>query len=471
MPNKNKILDLEAYLQRGARTIFYTYSIFSCLGFIVDILNFYNTSTKILFNNLFTVGITIIFFGLYKFKKLNLKTSFGVILYASVLNVIIDSFTDPFSSQRIDFFLRDSLFIVIPLTLAALIVKRVHAVIFTGIYVIAVTFLTIITQNPFLLASIYMIILFVSVYAMVVYYIVGVIEKSILEREKYIQIIHEKNEIVSETNSILEERQQQIEEQSEELGRQTEILKEQSDELALKNSELAKSNNTKNLFLSILAHDLKNPFHAILGFSEILETRFNKLDDEKKVQYINLIGSSSQKAYNLLENLLQWARAQSNTIEFNPQKIAVNALIKENIYFFLETYRNKNLEVVENIDTDCFAKVDENMLNTIIRNLISNAIKFTPSEGSIHISCHEEKSFVVVQIADTGIGIEEDNVKNLFRIDKTYSTPGTDGETGTGLGLVLCRDFIEINGGSISVVSKKNIGTKFTFVLPTFHEV
>jgi signal transduction histidine kinase len=468
MASKNEILDLDSYLQRGAKTIFYTYSIISCLGFCIDILNFQNASNGILFNNILIISITIGCFGLYMLKKLSLKISFGIILYASLVNVIIDTFTGLYSPLRIDFFLRDSLFLVIPLTLVALIIRRVHAIIFIGIYSVAAICFTIITQNAFLLSSIYVIVLFVTVYAMVIYHIVGVIEKSILERERNIQIINEKNEMMNETNTILEERQQQIEEQSEELSRQAEALKEQSYELAVKNSELAKSNNTKDLFLSILAHDLKNPFHAILGFSEILETRFNKLNDDKKVQYISIISSTTQKAYNLLENLLQWARAQSNTIEYNPKKVAVNALIKENLYFFLETYRNKKLGVTEKIDADCFANVDENMLNTIIRNLLSNAIKFTPSEGSINITCTEENGHIVVQIADTGVGIEEEDLKNLFRIDKIYSTPGTNGETGTGLGLVLCKDFIEMNGGTISVVSKKNIGTKFTFELPVF---
>ncbi len=465
MSKKNDTPDLDAYLEKGAANIFHAYVFISCLGFIIDIINFYQ-SNKIFYNNVTSVSITVIIYSLYRFKRLNLKTSFGIILYIALANVIIDSFSDLFSPNRVYFFLRDSLFMSFLLTLISLIIRKTHAIIITVIYVGSVIAMTLITKNIFLQESIYLIILFVTAYAIVVYYFVGVIEKSILEREKHTQIIKEKNDIVNETNTLLEESQQQIEEQSEKLTSQTEVLKDQADLLALKNKELEQLNKTKDLFLSVLAHDLKGPFHLMIGFSEILEKEFNKLDDAKKIHYINLLSDTSRKTFNLFENLLIWTTSQSNAIANKPIRIAMNGLIKANIILFKENYENKEIKIVENILQDCFIMADENMIHTVIRNLFSNAIKFTPLEGQIYISCIRGNNEILVEIKDTGIGMDEETLESLFKIDKPESITGTSGEVGTGLGLLICKDFIEKNGGKIWATSKINNGSTFTFSIP-----
>lgn len=466
MDNSKNISEFDRYLQKGTIRIYYIYAIFSCLGYLVDIFNFWGASKIIPFNNSATISITVISFVLYHFRIISLRVSFGILLYAAFANVTIDTFLNLSAPLRLHFFLRDSLFIVFLITLGGFLVRKIHAIILTGLYVGMAIALNIAIHSDFLSSSIHLIILFVSVYALVIHYFVSVLEKSIIEREKTNKLILQKNEIVNNTNTILEERQQQIEEQSEVLGWQKEKLEEQSQQLTSKNNELEELNKTKDKFFSIIAHDLKNPFHAILGFSEILETNFHKLTDEKKIKYINLLSSTSKKTYNLLENLLQWARTQSNNIEFKPARVSINALLKQNLLLFLETYRRKKITVEEEIRSNCFAYADENMISTVLRNLLSNAIKFTPDEGKIFVRCKIENNFIIVEIEDTGIGMDQEIIVNLFRIDKNLSQLGTSGEKGTGLGLIICKDFIEKNGGKIWVTSEKDKGSLFAFTIP-----
>jgi signal transduction histidine kinase len=158
--------------------------------------------------------------------------------------------------------------------------------------------------------------------------------------------------------------------------------------------------------------------------------------------------------------------AQSDAITYNPQIIELSVLINKNLKFFIEGCAAKKIKIFESAGSDCFVFADKNMLDSVIRNLLSNAIKFTPEEGDIHISCIKANDEIRVQISDTGVGMDKKTLNGLFRIDKMHSATGTSGETGTGLGLLLCKDFVEKNGGKIWVASKMNAGSTFSFSLP-----
>lgn len=225
-------------------------------------------------------------------------------------------------------------------------------------------------------------------------------------------------------------------------------------------------NKTKNKFLSLIAHDLRNPFTILLNFSEILYQNFDEFTDEKKKDYIKYILDSSQQSYNLLENLLRWARSQSGLMEFYPVKIDVTEIIKENILFTAGYAQNKNLNVKLKQDSNIYVRADRNMLATVIRNLLINAIKYTQQHGDIFIDTQIQNSFAEISFADTGVGIEKERLELMFRIDKKVKTEGTNHEGGTGLGLIICREFIEKQGGKIWVQSKIGEGSRFTFSIP-----
>jgi len=302
------------------------------------------------------------------------------------------------------------------------------------------------------------------------FYRVSQLNKQKIDLEKLVKErtgeIEEKNRMLTkqaaelnETNTLLEERQLKIEEQTEELMTQKENLEEV-------NAHLKELNSTKDKFFSIIAHDLKNPFNTILGFSELLNMKYNRLSEEKKLRYLEVIFSSSKNIYNLLENLLQWARTQTDKIAFEPIVFSLKQLVEQNLNLLKENITTKKINIEHKIEDSCDVYADRNMINTVIRNLLTNAIKFTHSGGDIAINSLRKDGHIEISIKDSGIGMSAEEIKNIFRVDANFSRSGTDGETGTGLGLILCKEFIVKNGGTIWVESTPGQGSIFSFTIP-----
>jgi PAS domain S-box-containing protein len=242
--------------------------------------------------------------------------------------------------------------------------------------------------------------------------------------------------------------------------------KRASVEIANYTEELKQLNATKDKFFSIIAHDLKNPFITILGFSELLLSDYSDLTDEEKIYYIEEMKKSSESSHALLQNLLQWSRSQTGFIEFHPRPLNLLEIINQNIGLLESTAAKKEIVLNTGVLPEIEILADDDMINTIIRNLISNAIKFTPRQGTIMVNAEQHDKFVNVSIQDNGRGMTEDVVEKLFRIDVSHTTLGTEKETGSGLGLMLCREFVKKNGGDIWVESKVSNGSKFTFSVP-----
>ncbi|MEW6506787.1 MAG: PAS domain S-box protein [Bacteroidota bacterium] len=232
--------------------------------------------------------------------------------------------------------------------------------------------------------------------------------------------------------------------------------------------ELKQLNATKDKFFSIIAHDLKNPFITILGFSDLLITDYDELTDEEILYYVQEMKSSADKSHSLLQNLLQWSRSQTGHIHYNPRKLNLREIACTNANLVQPAAQKKNIALDCSLNENIFVNADEDMLNTIFRNLLTNAVKFTDLGGSIKINSKSIEGFEEVTIEDNGIGMPEDIRLNLFRLDKSYTTTGTQNETGTGLGLILCKEFVEKQGGSIKVESEESKGTKFIFTLPLY---
>ena len=230
--------------------------------------------------------------------------------------------------------------------------------------------------------------------------------------------------------------------------------------------DLKELNATKNKVFSIIAHDLKSPFNSLLGFSEILGEKSEQYDKEKIKQYSIIINTSANDLYNLTENLLHWARCQSDKIKYYPRKIDLNKLVVNVIYILEISAKKKNIIVYPEIPENTYVYVDVNIISTVIRNLLSNALKFTEKGGKVTITSVEKDNLVEVSVVDTGIGISQENIKKLFILDNQYTTKGTSDEKGTGLGLIVCKEFIEKSGGKIWVESELGKGSNFKFTLP-----
>lgn len=229
--------------------------------------------------------------------------------------------------------------------------------------------------------------------------------------------------------------------------------------------QLEESLAIKNRFFRIIAHDLRSPFNALIGFSNLLLTD-TKINSDQKEAFIQVIHETSRKGLGLLDNLLTWARTQTNTIEQKTEKLNLR-LVSETVTQLLGlSALHKNISIENMIPSDIYVMADNQALQTIFRNLVSNAIKFTKEEGNILLQAYSRDNKVVISVNDNGVGIDDEIKENIFRIDKKTTSEGTNKETGTGLGLILVKDFVEKNGGIINVESKVGEGTTFIFTLP-----
>lgn len=230
--------------------------------------------------------------------------------------------------------------------------------------------------------------------------------------------------------------------------------------------ELTESNKTKDKFFSIISHDLIGPFGAIVNLFSMLKK--NELCDTKKTLLIEHGHASLQSTYRLLDNLLKWSRSQRGSIPFNQERIVISEIVDDVIGFLDQQAQAKSIEIENHMDRQLTAFIDKNMIETVFRNLISNAIKFTPQNGKIYINAEKDlkNNIVIVSIRDTGVGIDPEIKKGLFDMQSTTTTKGTKMESGTGLGLVLCREFIEKHNGKIWVESEPQKGSTFKFTIP-----
>jgi len=230
--------------------------------------------------------------------------------------------------------------------------------------------------------------------------------------------------------------------------------------------ELKIANNTKDRFFSIIAHDLKNPFGVLFGLTEILNLEYDQLSDEEKKEMISAMTSSAADNVKLLENLLNWARTQQKRLEINTEKIDLYELVLENVGFLAEQAKAKQIDINIELTAKTIVLADYQTTSTVIRNLLSNAIKFTHPGGTIIIDKNVSTETVTLNIKDSGVGIAEKNLSKLFSIDEQIKHPGTMNEKGTGLGLILCKEFVEANKGTIAVKSELGKGSTFSISLP-----
>lgn len=232
------------------------------------------------------------------------------------------------------------------------------------------------------------------------------------------------------------------------------------------NKDLQQLNSSKDKFFSIISHDLKSPINSFLGFINLLASNIDVYSKEEIHSMALEIKQYADNLFKLIENLLDWARIQMKRVEFQPQKYLLQTLVVPNVEFSYSSASMKKIQITNLVSDNIYVFVDKNMLNTILRNLLSNAIKFTHENGEITITSEDFAENVEISISDTGVGMTEKEIKNLFRIDVSRSKLGTAKEGGTGLGLILCKEMIEKNNGEIWVKSTPGEGSRFTFSLP-----
>lgn len=221
------------------------------------------------------------------------------------------------------------------------------------------------------------------------------------------------------------------------------------------NAELEQTISTKDKLFSIISHDLRSPIGGLVGIMDILNSTYDSLDEDEKMEIISTASSISKNTYSLIENLLEWSRIQTGKIKYRPENVHILTLVDKIVSLYEQNLKNKEIKLISDISSDLSVFADKSMTETILRNLISNAIKFSYPSSMILISSEISDTMMVIKVKDSGIGIDQENIPNLFRIDLNFSTKGTSKESGTGLGLIICKELIEKQGGRIWVESKK----------------
>ncbi len=239
------------------------------------------------------------------------------------------------------------------------------------------------------------------------------------------------------------------------------------EEIKIQNEKLLKINAEKDKFFSIIAHDLKSPFQGLLGMTELMADGSEEFTSENWVQNSKMLNRAAHNVYSLLDNLLEWSKVKRGLIDYTPNKLDLFKIVSKSIDSISDRALQKKITIENEIDSTLKVFADDRMILTVLRNLISNAVKFTKSGGKVTIKSERlSNGKIEISVADNGIGIAEENIEKLFKIEEKVRSLGTEGELSTGLGLLLCKEFIDIHGGVIWVESKENIGSTFSFCLP-----
>jgi signal transduction histidine kinase len=244
------------------------------------------------------------------------------------------------------------------------------------------------------------------------------------------------------------------------------LLEHKNQKIAQSENELKVLNASKNKFFSILAHDLKNPFHTVMGYSYLLSKDYDKFTEAERRKFASDIHHSTNNIFRLLQNLLEWSRSQTGRLIFAPREIELKQEVENALSVLHSLADQKNIRIECDFDDNLSLFADPQMIETVLRNLINNAIKFTPEYGLVQITANRVEDQVSICVKDSGIGISEEDARNLFQIDSTVKRKGTNNEDGSGLGLILCKEFVLKNNGNIWVNSSPGNGSSFFFTVP-----
>ncbi len=419
------------------------------LSLISDLLTVQKTYPHKI-NNITAIFIVITSIIVFLTKSIPLHLNYCIISYTILANILISNLLNIHSEDLYFFLLRDTLSIILLAPILGIVVNKVHTIIFASLFMGFYTTIVIITGNIFLEKNLGTICILVLGYSICMYFVILFLERS-LSKQKWL-------------NNQVNLQNQELTMQAKTLGEINQLLSKQTIEIRTQQEEFKKLNSTKDKFMSLFAHDLKSLMSSIIGFSQILEKQYDNLSEEKRKKFISIIKTSSVSTYSLLENLLEWSRSQSNNIAYSPTKIKIGDIVNDVFSQLEPNARKKQIALIDstNKNTEVFA--DKYMITTVLRNLASNAIKYSKEGSNVEIGNKiTDSSWVELTVSDNGVGMTEEQVKSLFKIENAESTVGTKGEKGTGLGLLICVDFIKKHNSSIHVKSSPGKGSVFSF--------
>lgn len=418
------------FLERVKKRIFYLSSIFIGIAEFSDIFFLDHTKTVEIINISVSV-IMILLIALYSTKRINLITANIIITYTILIDIIL---TPHFQINDSDFVLlqlRLSIVACLFVPYAGFMIHKYHSVIVGVLYFSNFLLLVFISKNEFLLSSL-PVFIFIAIGLIIGnFYLVSVVLSALNKQDELLNLSKESNLLLEEQHDKLEQ-----------------------------------AISSKNRLFAIISHDLKSPFNTILGFTRIIQNKIDQNDLEDLVRYLSLLRHSAEHSFMLLSNLLDWARNEQGTIKYKPKTLLFKNIIQQMLQIVSHDANRKEIAIRLNFSDEIQVFADENMLDSIMRNLAINAVKFTPQKGIISIGASKTENTIEISVSDSGIGLSEKRINELLNSSINQSERGTNYEKGTGLGLSICKEFIEKHEGKLW--AKKNIekGTTFYFTLP-----
>lgn len=451
---------LVSFLKKEIRIVFYLLTFLGTIGHIVDIFVNLDNRPELAVQNSIVVLLMLLAVFLNISANIPLKALLVFVVYTLIASIFLGYYLSGY--KQVDFesiFFRNALYGSFLLSLATLFVNKKHAYLIVGLFILYTLPILIRTAHQSSWTNhLVALILFVA-FGVIMYVISDHLEKSfkeiILDRD-VIQIQKSKLEELLKSNSI----------ESQKVLYQNKIISRKNAQLLMQGEKLREANETKNKFLSIIAHDLKNPMATIKGFAELLLTRFDTLTDEKKELYVQSIYRASDSLYILLDNLLLWARNQSGKLKISCEKFNVCDALEGEVQNFVAMAQKKEIDLKIEKAGICAIVADKNMITTIVRNLLSNAIKFSYRKSTVILRIEPLETILRISVIDNGTGMDKKQKETIFETRSENRKEGTEGEPSTGLGLSLCQEFVHLHNGSIRVESEPGKGSLFWFEVP-----
>jgi signal transduction histidine kinase len=402
----------------------------SIAGNMVDILLNPNQALG-LYASIFCLVVAVFSLVLVWKRNISIKVANGLVLYSVLLNVFLDIFLEVRNPDINLIFYSNAMLLGLIILYSGFTLSRFHSLVI-GIAIYGVIWwLVLNTGSDFLKKSVPMLTVVLLTFLLGINLIIRVLENYHQLQQRLLFDLKSRNRVLNERKNYLN-----------------------------------KVNKTKDKLFSVMAHDLRSPLTSIMGFSSLLEDSLPQIDEKEARFYLSMVNNSAQKIQTLLEDLLEWGRIQTGQVLFNPQETNLSVLINEVMAYLEGNAALKQIALNSNVDDDLMITADKNMMQAVIRNLISNAIKFTNRKGTVTISAAKEQNRVCIKVSDTGVGMNQETLENLFTNVAVDSKTGTLNEKGSGLGILVCREYVEIHKGSISATSVEGKGSVFTVILP-----
>jgi len=442
-------MQIKTFVEYYYRQINIAFAILVILTMIINILDIYfnvgeNTYLKVI--NIGTVVILAITLLMHYRFRISLNACLIIALYTIVINLFLTQFVSERPADKLLLLLfRETVFLLLMLIFSGLFIHKFHAIIIFIFLIFRYISLAVSLKPSFLIENLPSFLVTFLAIVIIVYLFSGNLHKSI-------KALQQKQDEVLRANENLKER--------------TEELKSAVDDLSIKNKKLQEMNTGKDKFFSIISHDLRNPLNIMRGFTDVMIKKGNSLEQDKRELYLSKMRESTNSLNNLLSDLLEWSRSQSGRLKYEPQPFLMQELADSVCYYLKNVAEEKNITLFNQVDERHTVYADFNMIFTVLRNLVSNAIKFSYKGKKIRISTIVEEEQVITKVIDQGTGIRKEDMEKIFDLKTHLSSPGTDNEKGTGLGLILCKEFVENNRGMLAFESKEGKGSTFWFSLP-----